>query len=370
MDGDSKDHGVFRSFTRRRKKSSHFLAQWPPRDTMLRMLGRTIVASFVAAFLLTGQTPKGWQKGKGYGWVYGPNDEVGALNGITGPEHVLKALRDMKTGKVYDLGVLVDQKSFKWPGHASIEIMSYRSPDGARRQKDIRMFVNSPRSVAFHSCALYISDNVGTQIDSLGHIVSGNDSHWYNGFKEAEHGGDFGLMKASADTIPPIIARAVMIDIASWKGVEALPSNYAISPKDLEAALAAQKTDVEPGDVVMIRTGACRYWGETGADHAKLSEHDTAGITLESAKWLVEQKGAVMIGADTTGLEVGEDPAQRGAAIPVHEYLLVDQGVHIGELHNLEALARDRVYRFVYVAVTNRIKGATAGFTLRPLAIH
>jgi kynurenine formamidase len=334
------------------------------------MFGRIILTCLPVAFLLTAQNPKGWQKGKGYGWVYGPNDEIGSLNAISSPDEVLKALREVKTGKVYDLGVLVDQKSFKWPGHASIEIMSYRSPDGVRRQKDIGTFVDSPRSVAFHSCALYISDNVGTQIDSLGHITSGNDSHWYNGFKEADFGGDFGLMKADADTIPPIIGRAVLIDVATWKGVDALAGNYAISPKDLQAALASQKTDVEPGDIVMIRTGTCRYWGATGADHAKLSQHDSAGITLESAKWLVEQKGAVFVGADTTGLEVGQDPAQPGAAIPVHEYLLVEQGVHIGELHNLEGLARDRVYRFVYVAVTNRIKGATAGFTLRPLAIH
>ncbi|MCW5978267.1 MAG: cyclase family protein [Bryobacteraceae bacterium] len=334
------------------------------------MSGRMLVASAIVAASLGAQSPQGWQEGKGYGWVYGPNDEVGALNAVTGPQSVLKALREVKTGKVYDLGVLVDQKSFKWPGHASIEIMSYRSPDGVRRQKDMPVFAQSPRHIAFHSCAIYISDNVGTQIDGLGHITAGKDSHWYNGFKEADFGGDFGLLRADADTIPPIVARAVMIDIASWKGVDALPSNYPISPKDLESALAAQKTDVEPGDVVMIRTGACRYWGETGADHAKIGEHDSAGITLESAKWLVERKGAVLIGADTSGLEVGQDPAHPGAAIPVHEYLLVEQGVHIGELHNLEALARDRVYRFVYVAVTNRIKGATAGFAMRPLAIH
>jgi kynurenine formamidase len=84
----------------------------------------------------------------------------------------------------------------------------------------------------------------------------------------------------------------------------------------------------------------------------------------------VEQKGAVMIGSDTSGLEVGQDPALPGAAIPVHEYLIVEQGVHIGEFHNLEQLAQDRVYRFTYFAVTNRIKGATAGFGLRPLALR
>jgi hypothetical protein len=51
-------------------------------------------------------------------------------------------------------------------------------------------------------------------------------------------------------------------------------------------------------------------------------------------------------------------------------YLLVEQGVHIGEFHYLEELARNKVYRFTYVAVTNRVKGAVAGFAMRPLAIE
>ena len=71
--------------------------------------------------------------------------------------------------------------------------------------------------MAFHSAALFISDNVGTQIDGLGHITSGADDHWYNGFRESEYGYDFGVGKADADTIPPIIGRAVLIDVATWK---------------------------------------------------------------------------------------------------------------------------------------------------------
>lgn len=337
---------------------------------MLPMRRATVALTLIMSLPLAAQAPKGWQKGKGWGWVWGPNDEVGALNAITGPEHVLRALREIKTGKVYDLGVRIDHRSFKWPGHAPLVMMTFRSPEGVLRQKDPPAFAASKRRTAFHSCAMFTSDNLGTQIDSLGHIVAGEDNHWYNGFKEADYGGDFGLRKADADTIPPIIARAVMVDVAGLKGVDALPANYPISPKDIEAALARQKVQIEPGDVVLIRTGTCRYWGETGADHAKLAEHDSAGITLESARWLVEQKGAVMIGSDTSGLEVGQDPALPGVAIPVHVYLLVEQGVHIGELHNLEELARDQVWRFTYVAVTNRFKGATAGFALRPLAIR
>ncbi len=48
---------------------------------------------------------------------------------------------------------------------------------------------------------------------------------------------------------------------------------------------------------------------------------------------------------------------------------LIQQGVHIAEFHDLEELARDRVYQFCYVSSVNKIKGTTAGFTLRPIAI-
>jgi kynurenine formamidase len=324
----------------------------------------------LCAVLACAQAPRGWTAGKGYGWVYGKSDEVGALNAIRSPEHVLRALRDVKTGSIYDLGVRLDRTSYKWPGHSPTEIMSFRSPLGVKQGKDIGGFDRHPRQLAFHSCALFISDNLGTQIDGLGHITTGADNHWYNGFREQEHGGDFGIMRADADSIPPIVARAVLIDVAAWKGVEALPANFAIGSKELQAALARQKTSVEPGDVVMIRTGTLRYWGETGADHERIAQHDSAGLTLEGAKWLVEQKGAALIGADTSGLEVGQDPALPGVVNPVHEYLLIEQGVHIGEFHNLEALARDQAYRFTYMAVTNRLKGTVAGTAMRPIAIR
>ena len=210
---------------------------------------------------------------------------------------------------------------------------------------------------------------MATQIDSLAHATTGRDNHWYNGFTEADYGGDFGPRRASADTIPPIVARGVMIDVAGLKGVEALPGRYRITPEDLQAALQRQGTALQPGDVVLVRTGTLRYWGETGADHARLAEHDSTGITLESARWLIEQHGAMAIGSDTSGLEA-PPPAGSLSFMPVHDYLLIEQGVHVLEFHYLEDLAREKVYVFCYIAMTNKIRGTTAGFAMRPIALR
>ncbi|MFN3651709.1 MAG: cyclase family protein [Armatimonadota bacterium] len=314
---------------------------------------------------------KGWTQGKGYGWVWGPNDEVGALNTL-GPADVREAMSLVRQGKVYDMGLTYDRTSFKWPGHAPGEIMTFRGPEGVKRQKDLPFTQGEGNSLgtAWHSCALFMSDNVATQIDSLGHITQGRDNHWYNGFKEADWGGNWGIRKCGAETIPPIVCRGVMIDVAGLQKVDALPAGFRITPKILQDALRAQKTEIRPGDAVFIRTGTARYWGETGADHAKLREHDTAGIDLDAAKWLVEQKGAVLVGSDTSGLEVAPVPEGSNSFNPVHDYLLVRQGVHIAEFHNLEELAKDRAYEFAYVCSVNKIKGATAGFALRPIAMR
>lgn len=330
-----------------------------------------VAIAAAAASTLDAQQLKGWTKGKGFGWVYGPNDEVGALNAVNTPAHVLKTMQSVKTGRVFDMGVRVAAESYKWPGHSATSIVTFRSPELVKREPAANPFAKHPRGLGWHSCAMYLSDNLGTQIDGLGHITSGNDNHWYNGFKEAQWGGNNGIRKADADTIPPVILRGVMIDVASFKGVDALASNYSVGVADLEGALKKQGVDLQPGDAVFIRTGTLRYWGETGADHAKIAQHDSAGLNLAGAKWLVEQKGAVFIGGDTSGVEVGNDPTQpAGVSNAVHEYLLVQQGIHIGEFHNLEGLAAAKVYRFVYMATTNRIKGAVAGTALRPIAVE
>ncbi len=316
-------------------------------------------------------TRKGWTPGKGYGWVWGKNDEVGALNTL-GPGDVREAARLIQQGKVYDLGITYDRTSFKWPGHSPGEVISFRTPEGVKRQKDLD-FVFGPGNsseTAWHSCALFISDNVATQIDGLGHITVGKDNHWYNGFKESEAGSNWGIRKCGAETIPPIVARGVLIDVAGYLKQEALPAGFAITPKILQDTLAAQKTTLRPGDAVFIRTGTLRYWGETGSDHEKLKQHDTAGINLDAAKWLVGEQGAVLVGSDTSGLEVMPPPAGSNSFNPVHVYLLIEQGVHIGEFHNLEELAKDRAYEFFYACSVNNIKGAVAGFTLRPMAIR
>ena len=303
-----------------------------------------------------------WQKGKGWGWIWGAEDEIGALNAITS-ESVRDALRLVKKGKIADLGVMVDRRSFRWSGHAATEVMLYRTPHGERIAGDEVPGSNDPR---WHSTVIFTGDNVGTHLDSLGHVTLGTDAetHWYNGFKEDQYGEDLGVRRAGADKFPPIVARGVLVDVAAFKKMEALPGHYPITPEDIRQTLAWENVDLRVGDVVLVRTGTGRFWGDVGENHEHISRHDTAGITLESARWLAEQSGPILIGSDTSTVEVVPYTES------VHAYLLVEQGIPLGELHYLEQLSEERVYEFAYFATTNKIKGAAAGVAMRPAALY
>jgi len=351
-------------------------ARRTPRIAARLLLCAILLSCFGSAFSADdapapSDAPRGWTQGKGWGWVWGKDDERGALNSMNDRTR-LAALRLAKTGRAYDLGVPYDRNSFKWPGHSPGEILTFRTPSGVKQQLDLPVVAPKVNRIGtgWHSCALFISDNVGTQIDGLGHVVAGADNHWYNGFTEGKWTGDFGVRKCSAAGIPPIINRAVMLDIAGAKGVRVLPAHYPITPKDVDAALARQHVEVRPGDIVLVRTGTLQFWGGDGAPSEALKDADTAGINLATAKYLVEQMGALAIGSDTSGLEVAPSVDKESTFIPVHNYLLVEQGVHILEFHNLEELARDKVYEFCYMATTNKILGSTAGFALRPVALR
>ncbi|MFC6155593.1 cyclase family protein [Kribbella jiaozuonensis] len=307
-------------------------------------------------------TQRGWQQSRGWGWVWGADDEIGALNTIDASSR-LAALQSIKTGAAYDLGVLVDRTSFLASPHVGTEVVAFRTPQGLTA--DASTELGAP-GVSFNTSLVVVSDHAGTQIDGLCHATLGPDEHWYNGATAEAHGRDFGPDRSAAHTFPPIIAPGVLIDVAA--GVDELSPHYPITPTDLQDALRRQETEIRPGDVVLIRTGALRHWGEVGANHTALTGPDTAGLTLESARWLVEDCGAMLIGSDTSTVEV-MPPVDGDNQSPVHSYLLVEQGVPMGELHYLEELAASRTYRFCYIALVPKLRGITAGFALRPVAL-
>jgi kynurenine formamidase len=108
--------------------------------------------------------------------------------------------------------------------------------------------------------------------------------------------------------------------------------------------------------------GAATGWAQFFSDAKRYINNGAApGPGIEAARWLSARK-IFAAGSDTVVFEKTPDPA-----MSVHVHLLVDSGIHIVEVLNLEELARDRIHEFVFVAAPMKIQGAT-GAPIRPLA--
>src|SRR5918995_1127170 len=52
--------------------------------------------------------PRGWQRGRGWGWVWGPNDQLGNLNELT-PELTMRPPPYPPSARVYARGLPYDR---------------------------------------------------------------------------------------------------------------------------------------------------------------------------------------------------------------------------------------------------------------------
>jgi kynurenine formamidase len=78
-------------------------------------------------------------------------------------------------------------------------------------------------------------------------------------------------------------------------------------------------------------------------------------------------RGVAVTGGETVAYE--QILAGRGhALLPVHVLLLFERGIPIVEMLDLQRLAADRVYEFLFVLAPLKIVGAT-GSPVRPLAL-
>jgi kynurenine formamidase len=117
--------------------------------------------------------------------------------------------------------------------------------------------------------------------------------------------------------------------------------------------------------VVLIRTGYMGLW----PDAERMAEHKTAGPDISAARWLLE-RGVVATGTDTETYEVqpAPDAGPDGNPQPVHNLLLIENGIYLMESLDLEALARAAIHEFLFVALPVKIRGAT-GSMIDPLAV-
>ena len=205
-----------------------------------------------------------------------------------------------------------------------------------------------------------LTTHVGTHIDALGHASIGDTL--YGGASGEESVSDNGLSHGGIEKAPPFIARAVLIDVAAYKGVDRLDPGYAIQPEDLEGALQVQGVGVSEGAIVLIHTGSDETFLEDPEAHAG----STPGLSLDAARWLSSRR-VVAVGADNHALEV--QPGETlGVLFPVHQHLLVNQGIYIIENMKLDELVERRIFESTLIMLPTKFKGAT-GAPVRIIAL-
>src|SRR5438046_4053905 len=141
-------------------------------------------------------------------------NNISALSRIT-PEVVARAASLVKTGQVFDLGAELsdDMPSTSKDVFMPYRLLTYRSSRGFGRQFGVS-------GVSFYTEVLMATPHVSTHIDALNHVSK--DGRIFGGHlvDEVEH--DFGVSEASIETVPPIVTRGVLLDVAAYKEVARL----------------------------------------------------------------------------------------------------------------------------------------------------
>jgi kynurenine formamidase len=297
-------------------------------------------------------TLKGQWGARGNWGRWGEEDKRGMLNYIT-PEMIVKAAGLVKQGKVYALGEEIhnDVRRIITPSRIGVQIT--QENDGYDR-------VTKPGE---------------SHLDTFSHVYRENAI--YNNGPAPKPSG---TVQGDAASVKYIVGRGVLLDVATYKGQDPLPSNYYISLEDLQNTAKAQQVEIQKGDILLIRTGWRKMWEELGPDgradpgHAKWHQPQP-GVGADAIAFLSERE-IVAIGADNAAVEwnaPGETGYTRKAygfpGPPLHIEFLWSRGAYIMEILNLDELAKDHAYEFLFVLGPLLLRGGI-GVPINPIAIR
>jgi kynurenine formamidase len=294
----------------------------------------------------------------GSSWgVFGPGDQLGSANNVT-PEAVVAAAGLIRTGEMFNLD---------YPVNTFVP-----SPAGTRPATRHQIFSNNPNHRDDWLDSFYLQAT--SQIDGLRHM------------RHPEHGFYGGVPDEAVDVGTPdlgiglvaekgIAGRGVLLDLGRYLEKIGDPidlsTNRMITPAELDAAAADAGITFRPGDILLLRLGWVPFFLGLPLDQRPKGKGRSGNPGLiqseEMLAWLWDHRFA-LIAADNSGLEAtpvnpdsgwidpDEPPPPAGPSHNgmLHRPLLALLGMLIGELWNLEPLARscaaDGVYEFFLTA--------------------
>jgi kynurenine formamidase len=264
--------------------------------------------------------------------LWGDDDRRGCLNLLT-PERALAGIAAVRDGVPFSLNLDLATPSPPLFGRSTLRHEVLWIDDGLGHDDELAGF-NTQGS---------------TQWDGFRHVRHPQHG-FYNGLPDDEHGVNFW---------GALVGRAVVCDVARWRTADGRPvdcaTNDVITADDIVATLAAQRTTVEPGDVLLLHTGWLDWYRQqpepvrVGLAEECFAPGLAPGTDTVRLLWDLH---VAAVAADNPGLEIEPagsnlSPIEREASFQddhhhersAHFSLLPLLGLPIGELFDLGALA-------------------------------
>ncbi|WP_433177566.1 cyclase family protein [Actinoallomurus sp. CA-150999] len=207
-----------------------------------------------------------------------------------------------------------------------------------------------------------------TQWDGLGHIFDRGRA-WNGRAAEKVVTSDGDLVTGIEHMAAHVAGRGVLLDVGRVIGAQGeLPDGFPITEAHLTETAAAHGVEVGRGDIVLVRTGQLARVGRDGwGDYAG---GPAPGLSFTTAGWLHRTEIAA-IATDTWGFEVRPNEFDH-AFQPLHQVVIPNIGLLVGEMWDLEALADDcavdGVHEFWLTAAPLPITGAV-GSPVNPIVV-
>ncbi len=282
-----------------------------------------------------------------------PGDGSSRGSDRLGPGEVLAALAGVREGRILELSTSFgrDMPQGSPDAFYGFRVTPYRTPKA----------LTSKASPGFDYSMEVItaSPHLGTHMDGLAHISC--HGRMFGGHELADVYDDFGWKANGMEQSQPVVGRGVLLDVARAKNVDHLPDRHEITVQDIKDTLVSQDTQLQVGDSVLVRTGWFRSWYDSDSATYFASQ---PGVGPDAAVWLYDQ-GMALLGTDTSGTEVIPMPDPERTT---HGVMLVERGVHLIEIMDLEAVADEGITEFLFLCLPLRITGAT-GSWIRAVAI-
>lgn len=297
---------------------------------------------------------------------WGDDDRLGTLNFIDAAKRI-EAAGLVREGRVVSLSQSFDTNGPQKGWRRRTNPVHLMTDTGTDAERGAQGF---PHGIGGADDYISMPLQCSTQWDGLGHIFDHGNA--WNGRRAGE------VVTSEGDQVTGIehaasviVSRGVLLDVARHLRPDTgeLEDGYAITAADLDACAAAQGVAVGRGDIVLVRTGQLARtrrdgWGDYAGGPAP-------GLSLTTAAWLHRTEIAA-IATDTWGFEVRPNEFDVAAFQPLHQIVIPNLGLTIGELWDLDELgaicAESGRYDFLLSAAPLPITGAV-GSPINPVAI-